>query len=543
MAVIANLAVSLTARTAAFSQRMRRARKDVQGFGGAVRQVAGAATSFGAKLTALVAGGSFVALIRSAMTSADELGKTADKLGLGSEALAGFHHAGSLAGVEIEQFNTGLQMMTRNVSEAAMGIGEAQAAFAALGLSAAQMHSLSADQQFLAIADAMQQVGNQGDRVQLAMRMFGRSGAGMLNVMRGGSAALAETAAEADALGLSLSRVDIAQIEAANDAFTRMTAMVRGAANVIAVQLAPFLEHAARSLIATGTAGRGLADRILSGFEAVLSAVAKLSDWLELLKAVWHGLRATAAAALMVIAQAVAGISGLIDKVLARLGVELAPEFTQFVSDFADGLEAEAEASGLAMNEAIARFVDSAAQKEVTQFFDDVRQKAHQAAEAIVAIPPMLGPDLLAFTAGGKLTKGVDEATKHFDKLQSDAQRMLSSVRTPLEVLNDEMNKIGELRFHQLIDDAQFDRLADAAREAYRRAIGGDQELASGMFAQASLLRNAIAGVNVPGLATPTQKTQTVTDPDAVKELKASNLILSQIERRMSSGGSVATAA
>ena len=84
-----------------------------------------------------------------------------------------------------------LQDQAEKISEAAMlGTGEAVDVLAALNLNAAELNKLSPDQQIMKIADAMEQVQNQNDKQQLAIKLWGGSAAKMVNTIKGGADAL-----------------------------------------------------------------------------------------------------------------------------------------------------------------------------------------------------------------------------------------------------------------------------------------------------------------------------------------------------------------
>jgi len=197
---------------------------------------------------ATAAAGALAAFTKMSMTSIDNLTKTADKIGTTTEALAGLQHAANLTGVRTETMNMALQRMTRRVAEAAIGTGEAKGALEELGINAQDLVKLPLDQQMEVVADAMAGVGTQADRVRLAMKLFDSEGVALVNTLGGGSAALREMTGEASALGTAISRVDAAQVEAANDAMDRARAVFQGVGNQLAIAFAPAVEYAANLL-------------------------------------------------------------------------------------------------------------------------------------------------------------------------------------------------------------------------------------------------------------------------------------------------------
>ena len=194
---------------------------------------------------ATAAAAATIALTKMSMTSIDNLSKTANKIGATTEALAGLQFAAELTGVSAETMNMAMQRMTRRVSEAAMGTGEAVKALKELGINAYELERLPLDEQMNVVADAMQNVGSQSDRVRLAMKLFDSEGVALVNTLAGGSEALKEYAAEAEHLGLTISDIDAAKIEAANDSITRAKKVFTGLGNQLAVSFAPLIEYVA----------------------------------------------------------------------------------------------------------------------------------------------------------------------------------------------------------------------------------------------------------------------------------------------------------
>ncbi|QDV67198.1 hypothetical protein Poly24_08900 [Rosistilla carotiformis] len=176
-----------------------------------------------------------------AMGRIDETAKNSRKLGFEESGdLIGLQMAASeYSGVDGRTTNTAVQRMVRRIAEAANGTGEARGALRELKLDAKELAQLSPDQQFAAVADAISQIGNQGDAVRLTMKMVDSEGVALVNTFRAGSSGLAAVRAEADALGLTFSDVDAAKVEAANDAIGRASMALDGMWNTLAIEFAP----------------------------------------------------------------------------------------------------------------------------------------------------------------------------------------------------------------------------------------------------------------------------------------------------------------
>jgi len=294
MATIATLAVSLTARTSRFNRKMRGAKVSVHQFGEKVTHTARRVLGFGTALAAAATGGGLALLTKRAFESMDAVAKTSDKLGLATEELIGLRHAAKQSGVAVNTFDMGIQRMVRRVSEAAHGTGEAQDAIKELGLDAKQLGQLGTREQFYAIADAMQQVQKQSDRVRLSFKLFDSEGVALVNTLRGGSDALDEFQRDAERLGITFSRIDAGKIEAANDAIDRLRKVLGGAAQVLAVQLAPFVKVLSDKIVQVAVDGNYMGESVVNAFEAILRGIGRAADHLELLKAGWLYMKAAA---------------------------------------------------------------------------------------------------------------------------------------------------------------------------------------------------------------------------------------------------------
>lgn len=240
---MATIAVDLVARTAAFGRDMSNAARDVNKMTKAAETAQRVVARLGAALAGYVGIRAIKGMFTSAANEIDRLAKTADKLGMTTEALAGLRHAGEMTGVATGTLDMALQRMTRRLAEAAQGGGKAKGALAELGLSAQALARMTPDQQFAAIADAMGRVGSQSDRVRLAFKLFDSEGVALVNTLKLGSQGLQQAMRDAEALGLTISRVDAARIEAANDAMTRARQAMSALGLAAAIHLAPAIEQ------------------------------------------------------------------------------------------------------------------------------------------------------------------------------------------------------------------------------------------------------------------------------------------------------------
>lgn len=342
---------------------------------------------------ALVAGGATAALTKASMQNIDALAKTADKIGITTQALGGLQHAAELTGVSGETMNMALQRMTRRVSEAANGTGEAVKALDELGLNAAELEKLPLDVQMGVVADAMGNVTNQSDRVRLAMKLFDSEGVALVNTLAGGSAGLSAMAKESELLGLSISRVDAAQIEAANDSITKAQGVFEGIGNQIAVTLSPLVSELAANFYQSaldmndsGNVGERVANALVKGFAKFADIVHNLRIGFNFVR---FAIAKMAQGALLAVSKIASKFNGLIDAynlvaeafgrplITTKPSEELAL-LAQSFGTVATNLKAD-------IDEAMAGPLPS---EGIMTFYNEVQAKARETAEVVAANAP-----------------------------------------------------------------------------------------------------------------------------------------------------------
>ena len=352
-------------------------------------------------VASLVGVGGFGALVTSSLKAGDSLAKTADKLGLTTEALAGMRHAAELSGVAQNTLDMAIQRMTRRLSEAAMGTGEAQGALRELGLDAQALAAMAPDKAFQRIAGAMENVTTQGDRVRLSFKLFDSEGVSLVNTLAMGQENLQAAAAEADALGLSISRIDAAKMEMANDTFTRLKASSKGLGNAIAVNVAPFVEALGEMFVNAGKEAGGMSNFVGEAMNGVISAVGFVADAFRGLEVVWAGLNVAWSGVVMLIAEGIAGIDRNLTDILNKFSI-----ITGKVYENNEAIQEWASSAGLGFEVAKFKLADLAnaemPSENVKRWAGEVRHEAQTAAVEIAKTRA-------ALTSGGTdETGGVD---------------------------------------------------------------------------------------------------------------------------------------
>ncbi len=344
----------------------------------------------------------FGALAKAQLTAVDKLAKTADKLGITTESLAGLQLAAELTGVEITTLDKSLVNLTKATSEAAQGVGLGVRAFAMLGIEASKLNQLSPDQQFLEVADAIAKMTNEQDQLTVATQLFGTRGAALINTLKLGKDGLKATAAEAEALGLAISRTDAAQIEAANDAVTRMKAAFDGAVRTLTVEMAPAITHVADG-IKSWMQGMKESKDFISGGDISGGWLGTLLDIVHTIKTGFLGLR-------MVVTKVISSVVANFDMLAKTMGGLIRQlEGIPGIGDTAGGIADQLESGFL---DQFSQELGKASADTSKDFWDAFEAEmpsekmARKAADALAEAPKDAGPtafDKLSGFAGGAL--------------------------------------------------------------------------------------------------------------------------------------------
>ena len=185
---------------------------------------------------------SLVGLGQSAAQTADDISKMSRRLGMSYGELAALSHAADLAGVSMETMSKGATKSDIAMVKAQNGNKQAQASFAALGLSVNDLAGMNAADRFAAISDAIGALPTAAQRAAAAVSIFGRSGAELLPLFEMGAGGVRAATKDAERFGLALTDAQGADIENMNDGFTRAGAAIQGVITQVVAYLAPALQ-------------------------------------------------------------------------------------------------------------------------------------------------------------------------------------------------------------------------------------------------------------------------------------------------------------
>lgn len=371
-----------------------------------------------------VAAGGLAAMINTQRANIDSLAKTGDALNMATEKLAGYRHAAEqTAGVSSEVFDKSIMKMNKGLAEAANGTGEARMALDMLGLSAQQLQGMTADEKFNAIAGAMGGVADHGDRALIATQLFGREGARLVSVLNLGEEGLRRYQAEAAAMGIALSRVDAAKVEAANDSIDRAQKVARGFAQQLTVAAAPAIKAVADALFESAVEAGGFGNITTKMVGAVVKGIGYLGNSLRGLQMLWVALKlgvnqfyAYAFKAINAVAERAVALANLIPGVDIKLGETL--------GNIGEDLQARADSFKQEL-------ADLASQpmplEQIEEWHAGVLERAQVQADSMVALNQQKNEALIAQDTYAKKQQRDLEAKAAADKLAEDKKVFTSA--------------------------------------------------------------------------------------------------------------------
>lgn len=162
-----------------------------------------AAAAFGAGATAVARG------LLDLEDRVESLGNAADKLGVSFEFIQILEESANRSGVSFEQVNSATTKLLKTLAGADEESKAATAALSRLGLSLSDLEGLSAEEQFLAIGEAISGIEDPAKRTAAATALFGKSGAELLPFFNN----LGPAADDIERLGGALSQVDRRRID------------------------------------------------------------------------------------------------------------------------------------------------------------------------------------------------------------------------------------------------------------------------------------------------------------------------------------------
>lgn len=256
---------------------------------------AGVATKAGA-VGAAIAGatavaGSLAALLRTDVIK--ELKATSDAFGVSVESLSSWSYAARSVGIETDKVGDIFKDTSDKIGDfIATGGGEAKDLFDNLNLSIDELRGLKPDEQLLAIADGLDEVGTNGEKI-FYLESLADEASRLLPLLADGAKGLKELQREAEILGVTLDDVDAAMVNEAARSFQTLGGAAEGFSNQLTIQLSAAFDGMSDDIINVVDDWGGMEAAVESLVDGAVRGIAFVMDALHAyritLKTVQHG--------------------------------------------------------------------------------------------------------------------------------------------------------------------------------------------------------------------------------------------------------------
>lgn len=257
--------------------------KAFNGIGG----IAGRAfTALGAAATA--AAGGLAYLTKNSIEAIGDANDFAKSVGLSYNQLRRLQKAAQLSGVDLATMNVALMKMSDVLGTAFGGNEAAIKTFKNIGLSVEDLAKMNPEQQFVAIAEAINKIQDPSQKIAAARDVFGRSGGALISFFGN---VRSDMQAAGDALqlfGVTLNSLDVEKIDAAGDAMGEFAFIVEGIGNQLARIVAPYILQISQDTVAWLQQMGGVGPAVDAAFGGVLDKLDQVMNKIDAINNKWQ---------------------------------------------------------------------------------------------------------------------------------------------------------------------------------------------------------------------------------------------------------------
>ncbi|MCA1381303.1 hypothetical protein [Bradyrhizobium sp. BRP23] len=249
MSVIGQLRVILGGDTSSLDKSLSESQSKLAGFGS--KLALGFAAAAAAATAAAVA---VTSQVHSAIEAADQLNKMSQSTGLSTEELSKLKYAADLSDVSTEALGKSMGKLSKAmVAAATEGASPAANAFNAMGVSVRNNDgTLRESSEVLKdVADKFAFYKDGAEKTNLAIQIFGKSGAALIPLLNQGRDGLEQAGEEAAKFGLVLDKKTTMAAEAFNDNLKRMDSIKQGIVMTVTAKMLPSFEQLSEVMLET----------------------------------------------------------------------------------------------------------------------------------------------------------------------------------------------------------------------------------------------------------------------------------------------------
>lgn len=505
------LSTELTLNNKGLESGASKSQSTLRRLGGGLEDVTKKAALMGVGLGA--AGVTMTAtLTKQGLSAVDAQAKLARSLKGTNDAVRALQIAASDAG--IQNMEKSLTRLNRRLGAAQMGQEEYAKSIRRLGLDIEELSEMDADDRVAAIADAVKDAGLSSEESARHLQQLGFEQSNANDFFRQGGDAIRAARQEVEEYGLSLSEVDSSQVEAANDAFSRVARVVEVIRQRLAVQLAPYIEFVANLINDAAKESGGFRDQIDNAITTGIRIGAKFADIVEgIRRAFMLAGQASAVAALAItqgfleagnaiMASPVKAVNTLIkgyNKVTSIIGMDPIDEFVQpdIVKNTQSTINMLKGAVEIGKAEMQATLMEPMPSSGLEEKLEAIRKKSREVAEQVVKDRENMDPPDTGNVDGGG-GGGDDTDEDHKRQLEARLERIRESVMAEEELLEKKLAKdLERLKVFEeadILSDTEHKELKQELEEAHQErlteiAARGEQDRtdAVGRFAKANV--------------------------------------------------------
>lgn len=219
----------------------------------------------------LVAAGAFKFLVHGAYESLDAINDVSERTGVGTEMFQGIQFAAAKAGYSLDNLEPVLTKFSKNVGEAQKGTGEAVGVFQAFGISVHDLKTMKMDEILSRTGKALSEIKNPALRNAVAMELFGREGAKIVEVLKD----IPGSVNAAKAAGLIVGPEALKRADDFEKSWGTITLTLSRLRDMVGAELMPVFTTMFQDLLVTVNENKGAIMEWAKGFAVRLPAMLK----------------------------------------------------------------------------------------------------------------------------------------------------------------------------------------------------------------------------------------------------------------------------
>lgn len=252
----------------------------------------GTAAAIAAVGTAVAAGTKALVSETTAVSEyGDEVDKMSQKLGLSAQAYQEWDYVLKLSGTDMSSMSAGLKTLTNQIDAAKTGSSDAQAKFAALGISMEDLATMSREDVFKATINGFQGMADSTDRAALANDLFGKSGQNLAPLFNQTAAQTEEQIKLANEYGMVMGDDMVKNSARFQDALLTAQKTMTGLKNKMLGELLPGFSSVVEGFSDVVAGVEGGSEKIEKGISETITGLQKMMPkFLEVGKSIVLGL-------------------------------------------------------------------------------------------------------------------------------------------------------------------------------------------------------------------------------------------------------------